>query len=168
MATISQGEIKKPLWQTVAMFTVAFWLSASLMVDFVIMPSLYVGGMMTESGFASTGYLIFWMFNRIELLCAAVIMTGALIFCNRSYLSDRPGYKPIILSAILLVVALVDTYALTPQMTAMAAQLNLFDPIREFPSEMALMQQGYWFLEIVKLILMAILLGFCYRQSEQI
>lgn len=168
MATISQYELKKPLWQTIAMFTVAFWLSASLMVDFVIMPSLYVGGMMTESGFAATGYLIFWMFNRIELLCAAVIMTGALIFCNRSYLSDRPGYKPIILSAMLLAVALVDTYALTPQMTAMAAQLNLFSPVIEFPAEMAVMQQGYWGLEIIKLVLMATLLGFCYRKSEQV
>jgi hypothetical protein len=56
------------------MLTLGFWFSSSIILDWVIIPSLYVSGMMTQSGFASAGYLIFWNFNRIELVCAALIL----------------------------------------------------------------------------------------------
>lgn len=54
MNAISNVELKRPLWQAVAMLTLGFWLSASLVLTWVIMPSLYVTGMMTQPSFAST------------------------------------------------------------------------------------------------------------------
>jgi len=38
--------------------------------------------MMTQAGFATAGYLIFWNFNRIELLSAALVLTGVLVISN--------------------------------------------------------------------------------------
>jgi len=57
--------------------TLGFWLSGSLILDWVILVCVF--GMMTQAGFATAGYLIFWNFNRIELLSAALVLTGVLV-----------------------------------------------------------------------------------------
>jgi hypothetical protein len=46
-------------WTTLAMVVLGFWLSASFVIDLIILPSLSVAGMMTQNGFASAGCLAF-------------------------------------------------------------------------------------------------------------
>ncbi|MFH7025583.1 MAG: hypothetical protein ACHBN1_09290 [Heteroscytonema crispum UTEX LB 1556] len=159
MNITSSVEFKRSTWQNVVMLTLGFWLSASLVLDWVIMPSLYLSGMMTQAGFATAGYVIFWNFNRIELLAAGVVLTGVLAL-NNTINWHRAG---IILSVLLLAVTLLDTYSLTPQMSAIGVQLNLFDTVAEIPANMNLLHGGYWVLEAVKLIAGGTLLKWCWR-----
>ncbi|KYC43306.1 hypothetical protein WA1_14570 [Scytonema hofmannii PCC 7110] len=161
MNAISNVELKRPNWQAVAMLTLGFWLSASLVLSWVIMPSLYVTGMMAQSGFASAGYVIFWNFNRIELLCASLVLASVLALCNTQ---SQWRLSSIILSVLLLVVALVDTYLLTPQMSALGVQLNLFEAVLDTPANMNLLHGGYWALEAVKLMAGCTLLSWCWRR----
>jgi hypothetical protein len=159
-AISSQVELKRPIWQPVAMLTLGFWLSASLILSWVIMPSLYVTGMMTQPGFASAGYAIFWNFNRIELLCASLVLASVLAICSTQ---SKWRLNAIILSVLLLGIALVDTYFLTPQMSALGVQLNIFDTVLETPANMNLLHAGYWVLEAVKLVAGCTLLSWCNR-----
>jgi len=46
MNAISNLEFKRSTWQIAILLTLGFWLSASLVLDWVIMPSLYFAGMM--------------------------------------------------------------------------------------------------------------------------
>lgn len=164
MAAISSSLLKQPAWQRIILFTLAFWLSSSLILDLVIMPSLYTSGMMSQAGFATAGYVIFWIFNRIELLCAALVLTGTLAISRTENPDDNSRRNAIILSTILLVVALVCTYALTPQMSALGMNLNLFEPAVEVPSTMNQLHQGYWVLEVLKLVAGGTMLRWCFKQ----
>lgn len=163
MTAFSSAGLKQPAWQTTVTFTLAFWLSGSLLLDWVIMPSLFATGMMTQPGFATAGYSIFWIFNRIELLCAALVLTGLLVLRRTHTGSKLGGRKVIFLSLFLLTIAIIDTYFLTPQMSALGLQLNLFEPVAEIPTGMNQMHGGYWTLEALKLIASGTLLGLCYR-----
>jgi len=107
MTAVSSIQTKRPIWQTIVTLTLGFWLSGSLILDWVILPSLYVSGMMTQAGFA-TGYLIFWNFNRIELLSAALVLTGVLVISNNLRSANNWRRSAIALS-VLLAVSLVDT-----------------------------------------------------------
>ncbi len=167
MAAISGVELKRPVWQTTGIFTLAFWLSSSLILDLVIMPSLYATGMMTQAGFATAGYSIFWIFNRIELVCAALVLTSILAVQNTQQHSSKETNRSIILSVILLGIALIYTYFLTPEMSALGLQLNLFNSTTVIPANMNQMHVGYWFLEAFKLIGCTTLLGLCYRNSVE-
>ncbi len=168
ISTSSSVEFKRPVWLNVVLLTLGFWLSASVILDWVIMPSLYVSGMMTQSSFASAGYTIFWNFNRVELLCAGLVLTGVLA----SSQINLNWQKKIIFGANLLVaITLVDTYLLTPQMSAIGLQLNWFEAITEAPAHMNLLHGGYWVLEIAKLVVGGTLFAWCWKQltvtSEQ-
>lgn len=170
MNTISTSnvEFKRPVWPNIVILTLGFWLSASVILDWVIMPSLYVSGMMTQSSFASAGYTIFWIFNRVELLCAGLVLTGVLA----SSQINLNWQKKIIFGANLLVaIAVVNTYVLTPEMSAIGMQLNWFEAITEAPAQMNLLHGSYWVLEIAKLIIGGTLFSWCWKQltvsSEQ-
>jgi hypothetical protein len=159
MNTINSIESKRSLWQSITILTLGFWLSSSLILDWVIMPSLYVSGMMTQTGFASAGYVIFWNFNRVELLAAGLLLTAVLAVRNtQSY--SRPANT--ILAVLLLAVCLVETYFLTPQMSAIGINLDLFQAV-ETPANMNLLHGGYWMLEVVKLGLGGVLLKNCWH-----
>jgi hypothetical protein len=69
----------------------------------------------------------------------------------------------IALSGILLTVALLDTYFLTPQMCAVGANFSLLasDPV---PAIMNLLHSGYFLLEAFKVIAGGILLNWCWRE----
>lgn len=162
MNTISTVEFKRPIWQPVAMLTLGFWLSASLFLDWVIMPSLYISGMMTQASFATAGYVIFWNFNRIELLAAGIVLTAVLARSNTHSNWRRGG---IILSVLLLGVSLADTYLLTPHMSAIGLDLNLFQATIEIPANMNLLHCSYWMLEAVKLVAGGTLFSWCWRQQ---
>ncbi|GAA6618960.1 hypothetical protein [Scytonema sp. NUACC26] len=162
MNAISNVELKRPIWQDVAMLTLGFWLSASLILSWVIMPSLYVTGMMTQPSFASAGYAIFWNFNRIELFCASLVLASVLAACSTK---SKWRLSSIALSVLLLGIALVDTYFLTPQMSALGVQLNIFETVLETPANMNLLHASYWMLEAVKLLAGCTLLSWCNRNQ---
>ncbi len=174
MNIISRVGYKHPTWQTLIILTLGFWLSASIFLDWVIMPSLYVSGMMNQSNFASAGYLMFWNFNRIELLCAALVVTGFFVLQKVQRDLDVT-YNPtswlsrgaIVLAIILMTVSLIDTYFLTPQMSAIGIQLNLFETVTEIPAGMGLMHGIYWILDGVKLFVGSLLIAICLRQSNE-
>jgi hypothetical protein len=159
------AQAKQPAWQTIVIFTLAFWISSSLILDLLIMPGLYASGMMAESGFATAGYLIFWMFNRVEVLAAAVVLTGVLACRNTERTPDNHSFTGIILSLLLLSIALVCTYVLTPEMSALGLQLNLFEPVVEVPNTMNQLHGSYWVLEAIKLVAGGVLLNSCYRSQ---
>lgn len=165
MTAASSIELKRPIWQSIVMLTLGFWLSGSLILDWVIMPSLYVSGMMTQSGFATAGYLIFWNFNRIELLAAALVLTGVLVLGKTQFAANNWCRGAIVLSLLLLAISIIDTYFLTPQMCAAGLQLNLFESAREIPATMSQLHAGYWLMEAVKLVAGGTLLGWCFRQQ---
>lgn len=161
MATLSGTNQKHLNWQQILLGALGFWLSATLIVDLVIMPILYSAGMMVQPGFASAGYSIFWVFNRVEIICAALTLTGLLVLENQHQLSEAKRHTAIILSVILLAIALVDTYGLTPQMSAMGLNLSFFETVGSLPSEMMPMQMGYWVLDVLKVVGCGIILKLC-------
>ena len=163
--TASSIASKRPLWQTIVVLTLGFWFSGSLILDWVIMPSLYVSGMMTQSGFATAGYSIFWNFNRLELLSAALVLTGMLALGTQS--AANGWRRGVALSVMLLAVSLIDTYFLTPQMCAAGLHLNLFEAV-EAPTAMGQLHTAYWVLEVAKLGASGTLLFWCYQQWERL
>ena len=128
------------------------------------MPSLYVSGMMTQAGFTSAGYLIFWNFNRIELVAAAVVLTSVLALNQTAFVSKNWRRGAVMLSGLMLAVALINTYFLTPQMCATGVQLDLFENVK-VPTTMNTLHVAYWLLETVKLAMGGTLLGWCFRQE---
>ncbi|MEM7727186.1 MAG: hypothetical protein AAF208_12585 [Cyanobacteria bacterium P01_A01_bin.45] len=172
MNITSRFEYKSPVWKNIVILTLGFWLSASLLLDWVIMPSLYISGMMTQASFASAGYLVFWNFNRIELLSAAVVLTGILAITKTQAdafksIDNKPlqwlKTGAIVFAVILLAVSLANTYLLSPQMSATGIQLRLFAETSEVPTGMNLLHGMYWSLEGVKLFVGSFLLGWCWK-----
>lgn len=164
MTAVFSLESKRPIWQTIVTLTLGFWLSGSLILDWVIMPSLYISGMMTQAGFATAGYLIFWNFNRIELLSAALVLTGMLAM-SRTQFEPKRRRGIIVLSVLLLAASLIDTYFLTPQMCATGLQLNLFESSVEIPATMSQLHASYWVIEVVKVVAGGTLLTWCLREQ---
>ncbi|MGC9504214.1 hypothetical protein [Baaleninema sp.] len=156
---------QRPSWQTVLSVVLALWFGGSLVLDLVVMPSLYATGMMTEPGFASVGYLTFERFNHLELLFAGLALTSVLVLNQTRHFFGTQTRKAIILSILLLGVALTYTYFFTPQMGALGVQLNLLEPAEDVPTAMASMHQGYWILELLKLASVWILMRLCCRQN---
>ena len=165
MDAISDRGLKQISWSTVVMFALGFWLSGSLILDSVIIPGLFASGMMSQDGFASAGYLIFGIFNRIELLCAALVLTSFLVFRRNHNLTHEQELWSVVLSVLLLAIATIYTYFLTPQMSGLGLQLNIFEPATKMPAEMISMHWFYWILEASKFIAGATLLRWCYRNS---
>ncbi|HEY9642348.1 MAG TPA: hypothetical protein V6C57_17810 [Coleofasciculaceae cyanobacterium] len=153
-------------WKTIVLSVLAFWLSGSLLLDLVLMPTMYATGMMAEPGFATAGYSIFGVFNRIELLCAALVLTGILVMRNTHAIASQASQWMVPLAIGLLGVVLVCTYELAPEMSALGLTLNLFEPAAAVPAVMSQMHLEYWMLELMKLVATSILLSFCYRQKE--
>jgi hypothetical protein len=166
MTAFSSIVSDRPRWQSMIIFALGFWLSSSLILDLVIMPEMYVAGMMASPSFASAGYSIFWVFNRIELLCAAMVVSGALALYKVKVFS-RPGLIWAVgLPLLLLTVALLYTYGMTPAMSALGIQLDWFNSTAEIPTEMDQLHQSYWMLELLKLISVGTLLNFYYRTQR--
>ncbi|WP_066382759.1 MULTISPECIES: hypothetical protein [unclassified Anabaena] len=164
MDTISKLEYKRPSWQAAVLFALAFWLSASLLLDWVVMPSLYLSGMMKQADFATAGYVIFWVFNRLELLFAAIVLTGVLVW-NKTH--EQWNISCVVLGVTLLAIAFFDTYLLTPQMCAAGIHLNLFDTVSTIPPQMNLLHGGYFFLEVIKLLAGGTLFMRCWKQEVE-
>ena len=167
MAALSKLEYHPSRWLTVILVTLALWMGGSLVLDFVIMPSMYVTGMMNQSEFVSAGAMIFSAFNRVEVVCAAVGLTGlmALGITLPEGFSNRIRTLSV-LALGLLAIALTYTYALTPEMAALGLNLNLFNPVSEVPGGMNQLHFSYWTLELIKLTVVGVVLGWCIRATR--
>jgi hypothetical protein len=163
-------------WDALVLSVVAFWLSCSALLDFLLMPMMYESGMMSEPNFATAGYSIFWLFNRVELLCAATILSGLLVLRHRRSRSEgqfeviASGSRSrwaLMIGAVLLAIALIYTYVLTPQMSALGLHLDGFADAQAnaqtVPQAMNALHALYWGLEVVKLVAAGWLVKLCYR-----
>ncbi len=153
----SMDAVKSTAWRKTLTIVLAFWLSASLLLDLVIMPSLAASGMLIQPDFVPAGYGIFWIFNRIELVCAAIVVTGLLIQ-QVSNSSDRMT-QSVRLSLLMLSATLVCTYFVSPQMSSLGVHLNWFEPVVNVPAEMNQLHGSYWVLEAMKVTIGGILLN---------
>ncbi|MEL7141409.1 MAG: DUF4149 domain-containing protein [Cyanobacteria bacterium J06643_4] len=155
-------------WDACVLLVVTFWLSSSVFLDFLLMPMMYESGMMNEPGFATGGYSLFWLFNRVELLCAATILTGLLVLRSRQrsqfdvVFSGARSRWALMIGGGLLAIAALFTYVLTPQMSALGLNLS-GDDLAPIPHSMGLMHLAYWSLEGLKLFGAAFLMKLCYR-----
>lgn len=169
--TFSSNLNSKPTsWHSIVLFSAAFWLSSSLLLDFLIMPGMFFSGMMSQSNFGTAGYSLFWLFNRLEVLCAALILTGILVLRQRQakseiMVSGTRSRWSLELGAFLLGIALLYTYLLTPAMSALGMPLDLFQP-EGIPAGMNQMHAFYWALETLKLVGTAFLLRLCYSDLQ--
>ena len=165
MNTVGLNRFRGINWQALVMLALGFWLSASLVFDCLIIPGLLSAGMMEESGFASASYLIFGTFNRVELLCAGVVLASTLVFGYRQNLSTIKISKSVGIAGFLMAIASCYTYVITPQMSALGMSLNSFNDGEVLGNSMATMHIIYWVLEASKLILGTALLNKFYRSS---
>ena len=165
MNTLSVKRFKAVNWQAMAMFALGFWLSASLLLDCLIIPGLLSAGMMNEAGFASASYSIFGAFNHVELLCAAVVLASSLVINYSRNLSRIRLDKSLVIAGFLLAIAACYTYVIMPQMSALGMSLNEFNGTEVVGNSMMTMHVVYWTLEASKLILGTALLNKFYRNS---
>jgi len=146
MALASKANFSAVNWHKSLVLILAFWLSSSILLDFVVMPSLFAAGMMSQPDFATAGYGIFWVFNRLELLCAAFIVTAALV---RQQSESAP--VSLMLAGVLFTITIACTYFLSPQMSSLGLNLNWFEPAH-IPARMNQLHMSYWILETGKLL----------------
>lgn len=165
MNILSERLIKSINWSTVILFSLGFWLSISLVMDTVVIPGLWSTGMMQSNGFASASYVIFGTLNRIELLCSALVLSSILVFYFRHYWTEKQERWAILFGTILMVIATFYTYFLTPEMSGLGLSLNGIDSDFTMTSSMMIVHGLYWGLEMIKFVLGATLLRWCYRHD---
>jgi len=158
---------RSSIWRTTLVLVLPFWLGGSLLLDGLVMPALYASGMMAEPGFASAGYSLFWLFNRLELICAATVLSGVLALRFSRHPLKRPGQLTLVFAGLLFAIALLDTYALTPSMSALGLHLNWLTA-SEVPPSMNGLHFSYWGLELVKLSVCGMLLWIYNRAAYPI
>ncbi len=163
---LSQNTSSRSSWLPWLLTIAGFWLSSNVVIDFLVMPVMQVSGMTAQAEFASAGYTLFWSFNRLELLCAAMLLTGVLA------LRSQPGEFDIVSSGSrcrwalaiglgLLSLTLADTYLLTPEMGAMALSLDWLSSSAIAPT-MNWLHGTYFSLEALKLLCLGFLVRLCY------
>jgi len=167
MTAFSTDRHHPTAWQTALILILSLWLGGCLVLDFLVMPGLYASGMMSQSDFAAAGSMVFGTFNHVELFAAAAIATGTLAMSHLHDFAGRGKQVAIALAILLLAVVAVDTYAMTPQMSALGVQLNSLDGTAATPAGMNEMHLGYWVLELLKLGGASLLLGLHFRAANR-
>ncbi|MGD1851508.1 MAG: DUF4149 domain-containing protein [Cyanophyceae cyanobacterium] len=153
-------------WKAIAVLVLSLWIGGSLVLDLVVMPSLYWSGMMTEPAFMDAGSVLFGTFNRVELLLAGTTLTGLLAAAYLQEVSPKLQRWIVALGGILLAVVLVDTYGLTPHMISLGTTLTWPALVSTVPAEMNQLHGAYFALEMVKLLAGALVLGLCIRDRH--
>jgi hypothetical protein len=157
-------------WVGIVLFALMFWLSSSLLMDFVVMPGLFVSGMMSQPDFGSAGYGMFWVFNRVELVCGALVLTGLLVSRHFRQEDDvlESGLRSrwaVELSVGLLAIALLFTYWLSPTMGALGASVDALAASDTLPTGMNQLHAFYWGLEAIKLLGCATMLKLYFQDQ---
>jgi Domain of unknown function (DUF4149) len=144
-------------------FVLALWLGGSVLLDFVVMPTLYVAGMMDSASFASAGSALFLVFNHLEMLGGAIVVASVLAHRHEPEVEAHQSLGGFGLPLLLLAIAALYRYVLTPQMAGIGIQLDWFTAATPVTGSMMLMHMGYWVLEATKLTTVAVLLNRCFR-----
>ncbi len=152
-------------WKTTLTIILTLWLGGVLLLDLVVMPSLYVSGMMTGPGFASAGYTLFGIFNRVELVGGGLVLSGLLAWNYSHHLHLLRSKTVLGFASLLILIPLICLYGLSPLMSSLALPLNLFSQ-PAIPPMMLPMQSLYWALEGLKLAGIVSLLSVCYRSQS--
>ncbi|MEL7036386.1 MAG: DUF4149 domain-containing protein [Cyanobacteria bacterium J06592_8] len=168
MTALSKVKYNPSRWLTLILVTLALWMGGSLVLDFVIMPSMYMTGMMEQAEFVSAGSMIFSAFNRVEIICAALGFTSlmALGITLPEGFSNRIRTMSLLVLG-LFAIALTYTYGLTPQMTALGMNLNLFNSSVEVPAAMNQLHVEYLSLEAIKLAIVSLVLGWSIQATQR-
>jgi hypothetical protein len=143
-------------------FLLAFWLGGSLMLDLLVMPTLYRMGMMQTASFASVGESLFSAFNGLELIFAAIVLSSVLAHRNNEEMEAHHSLGGLGLPILLLGIAMICRYGLTPLMAGLGMQLDWLT-VSEMPASMNWFHFGYWGLETVKTAGLGVLLNRCFR-----
>jgi Domain of unknown function (DUF4149) len=162
----SVTEAPSKLWQNIAMGSLGFWLSGSLMLDLVVMPTMWATGMMESSGFASASYSIFWIFNRVELVCAAAVLSTVWALSQVHQDQAENNRKMFAGALMLMTIALSYTFILTPYMSGLGFDADIF-VTKSLPAEMNQMHSIYWVLEASKLAIIGMLLSLLNISTDQ-
>ncbi|MEN9207191.1 MAG: hypothetical protein Q6L50_10770 [Gloeomargarita sp. GMQP_bins_120] len=149
-------------WPLVVSLTLTFWLGATVVLDLLVMPALYWGGLMRQSGFASFGYLVFSWFNHAELLLAALVMTSVLA---QSFQPPRHYRWGLLLASALVGITLIYTYILTPWLGETSAALTWLTDEKGIPVTMHLLHGEYFALECLKVLVGGSLLWWQWRYT---
>ncbi|MEB3161401.1 MAG: hypothetical protein VKL20_08070 [Synechocystis sp.] len=150
-------------WPLLVMGTLGLWLSGSLVVDLLVVPSLSAAGMMSQPGFISAGHLLFSIFNHLEMLFAGIILSGCFCLQQQGFFPHTRQRLSGIVAILLLAIALIYTYGLTPAITDLGFEMARFNGTGEMPPTMMSLHWAYWGLELVKLTLGMTLLRWCYQ-----
>ena len=165
MSTIFSTTRKEINWSAIILFSLGFWLSGSFVLDFILIPCLSISGMMAGSDFPSAAFLIFGIFNHIEIVCASLVLTGTLIFYTKGYFTAERQWSNILFAIALLFIAFAYTYLFIPNLTAWGLLFNPAGGQTAMPSAMMYWQGGYWLLEVIKFTIAGVLLNWHYRSS---
>ncbi|MEM1367753.1 MAG: hypothetical protein AAGG02_06995 [Cyanobacteria bacterium P01_H01_bin.15] len=149
---------------SVILITLGFWLSASLVIDVMVLPALATAGMTTSPEFASAGMLIFGIFNRVEMLCAAIILAVSLSLHRLPSPEHTLGTGLLLSAGALFVLPLIYGLGLIPEMVSLSSNLSWFESARPMTSQMFNAHICYWLLEVAKFGLGFGLLGWSLRQ----
>ena len=171
MNSLSAPHPKATNWVALVLIALMFWFSGSLLLDLVIMPGLFVSGMMSQPGFGPAGYGLFWVFNRLELVCAALILTGLLAHRQGDAgdgiaVSGLRSRWAMAVALSLLAIGLAFTYLLTPAMGALGVDLNPFATRFALPGGMDQLHALYFALEGLKLLGCGLLLKFYFQDID--
>jgi hypothetical protein len=162
--SVNRSSLGRSAWKTTIAIALLLWLGASLAIDLAAMPALYLGGMMERADFAPVGWLLLGGVNRAGLVVAALVLAGAIALGYRHEMGRLGERLLVAIAALLLAIALVQTYWLTPIMAGLGASLSWVDPAPiALPVSMKLLHGGYFGLETLKLVLSASVLGLCGR-----
>jgi hypothetical protein len=147
-------------WHRILPLALAFWVSASLLLDLLVMPVLYQSGMMTESNFVLAGQSLFGSFNRVELILGAVVLVGFLIKQQTPVLERESMGRNLPIALLLLGIAALYTYVLTPAMTSIGFDAEVTGVI---PAQMETLHYTYWGLEALKISALSLLFSREFR-----
>lgn len=166
MISLSEIKFDPSRWMALILISLGFWMSGSVILDFVIMPSLSAGGMMNQAGFAAAGSSMFSIFNHVEIFCAALGLSSLIALGVTMPEGFSSRIRTLIGLAVgLLAITLVYTYGLTPQMSGLSLSLNLFDAGTETPAGMNELHLSYFTLELLKFTLAGIIVDWCFRNN---
>jgi hypothetical protein len=147
--------------RAIVVVSLGFWISTSILLDLVVMPMLWATGMMESSGFASAGYSLFWVFNRVEVICAAAVLSSIWGLATIEPDSIYGSAKMRTGALMLLAISLSYTFILTPYMSGLSMDLDIFAIAKSIPAEMNQTHSIYWVLEASKLGIAGMLLAWC-------
>lgn len=143
-------------------FVLALWLGGSILLDFVVMPTLYFTGMMDATNFASASESLFLTFNNLEIILSAIVVAAILAHRHEPEVEAHSSLGGLGLPLMMLAITFAYRYWLTPHMAGMGVSLDWLTPA-EASASMMMMHASYWLLEGLKLTGVAVLLNRCFR-----